>query len=300
MRYVLRESITGFIRNKVNGMAIIITLWVSLTLFGLGLASTFQVNRIKGEWYDKIEISIFMCVKDSEGANCTPGEDATDAQRQDVKNVLEHDPLVQKVIYEDKAQAFAGFQKAYENSPVLETVKLEDMQDSFRIKLVNPEEYKGVVERVKDLPGVQTVQDLRPILDPLFNVLAVAKWLAMLASGMLLLAAIIQISTTIKITVISRHRELGIMRLVGASNMAIMLPFVLEALFCGILGAGLAIGTLVVGYKLGIIDQAEKLLAGTPWITWSEVAIVCGSCLAMSLVLVILPTIFSARRVLKV
>lgn len=300
MRYVLRESITGFIRNKVNGMAIIITLWISLTLFGLGLASTFQVNRIKGEWYDKIEISIFMCVKDSEGANCTPGEDATDAQRQDVKNVLEHDPLVQKVIYEDKAQAFAGFQKAYENSPVLETVKLADMQDSFRIKLVNPEEYKGVVERVKDLPGVQTVQDLRPILDPLFNVLAVAKWLAMLASGMLLLAAIIQISTTIKITVISRHRELGIMRLVGASNMAIMLPFVLEALFCGILGAGLAIGTLVVGYKLGIIDQAEKLLAGTPWITWSEVAIVCGSCLAMSLVLVILPTIFSARRVLKV
>lgn len=300
MRYILKESITGFIRNKVNGVAVIITLWVSLTLFGLGLASTFQVNRIKGEWYDKIEISVFMCVKDSEGPNCTPGKDATDEQRQEVKNVLENDSLVEKVIYEDKAQAFAGFQKAYENSPVLETVKLEDMQDSFRIKLVNPEDYKGLVDRVKDLPGVQAVQDLRPVLDPLFNALAVAKWLAILASVMLLLAAIIQISTTIKITVISRHKELGIMRLVGASNLAIMLPFILEAVFSGILGSGLAVGTLIIGYKLGIIDQAEKLMAGTPWITWSEVAVVCGSCLLLGLVLVLLPTIFSARRVLKV
>ena len=82
MRHILREMWSGLRRNASMTLAVIVTMWVSLTLFGAGLMVTQQVDLLKGNWYDRIEISVFLCVPDSPGANCEDGVGTSDPQRQ--------------------------------------------------------------------------------------------------------------------------------------------------------------------------------------------------------------------------
>ena len=130
------------------------------------------------------------------------------------------------------------------------------MQDSFRVKLKNPEEYQGVVSAVSGLPGVQLVQDLRKILDPMFAWLNLARWATVGLSALLLLAAALQIGNTIRMAAFSRRREIGIMRLVGASNRYIMLPFLLESLIAAV-WVGPRLASLAAVQQFVIVGKAQ-------------------------------------------
>ncbi|MBK8445982.1 MAG: ABC transporter permease [Micropruina sp.] len=281
-------------------LAVIITMWVSLTLFGGGLLGAQQVELLKGRWYDKIEISVFLCVPESKGANCEPGQNATDAQRQAIRAALETNPEVATVYYESKAEVWEDFQRVYQNSPVLADMTADMMQDNFRVKLKNPEQYEGVVSAVAGLPGVQAVQDLRQYLNPLFEWLNVAKWTTIGLSLLLLLAAALQIATTIRMAAFSRRRELGIMRLVGASNWYIMLPFLLESLVAALIGALLACASLAALQKFLIIDRAQPSLKSVEWIGWPQVGLAMLGVIAVGVVLSVVPTLIATRKYLRV
>ena len=156
MRHTFRETWSGLRRNLSMTLSVIVTMWVSLALFGAGLMTTQQVDLIKGRWYDKIEISVFLCVDESTGGTCTTGQATTQPQKDAIRKALENHPQVQvPVYYESKAEAYADFKEAYSDSPVLETLSESQMQDSFRIKLRNPQEYQDVVTMVLAMPGVQ-------------------------------------------------------------------------------------------------------------------------------------------------
>ena len=195
MRHTLRETWSGLRRNGSMTLAVIVTMWVSLTLFGFGLLVTMQVDRAKDDWYGKIEIGVFMCVKASGGDNCDPGADATQAQKDAIEATLKENPEVAEVYYESKAQAYEEFKKVYANNPILESMTEDMMQDSYRVKLKNPEEYQGVVSAVSGLKGVQAVRDLHTVLDRVFAWLNMARWAAVGTSALLLLAAALQIPT---------------------------------------------------------------------------------------------------------
>jgi cell division transport system permease protein len=300
MRHTLREAWSGLRRNLSMTLAVIVTMWVSLTLFGAGLLGAQQVELLKGRWYDKIEISVFLCVQDSKAGNCDPGQDATDAQREAVRQALEQNPEVQTVYYESKAETFEDFKRVYKDSPVLADMTVDMMQDSFRVKLKNPEQYEGVVSAVAGLPGVQAVSDLRQYLDPLFEWLNVAKWMTIGLSLLLLLAAALQIATTIRMAAFSRRRELGIMRLVGASNWYIMLPFLLESLVAALSGALLACLSLAALQKFLIVDKAQPSLKSVEWIGWTQVGLAMLGVIAVGLVLSIVPTLIATRKYLRV
>ena len=102
MRHTLREAWSGLRRNLSMTLAVIVTMWVSLTLFGGGLLGAQQVELLKGRWYDKIEISVFLCVADSKGGNCDPGQGATDAQKNAIRllptNRVNHGDTPPKII----------------------------------------------------------------------------------------------------------------------------------------------------------------------------------------------------------
>ncbi len=300
MRHTLREAWSGLRRNLSMTLAVIVTMWVSLTLFGGGLLGAQQVELLKGRWYDKIEISVFLCVPDSKGSNCEPGQNATDAQKQAIRTALESNPEVATVYYESKAEVWEDFQRVYQNSPVLADMNADMMQDNFRVKLKNPEQYEGVVSAVSGLPGVQAVQDLRQYLTPLFEWLNVAKWTTIGLSLLLLLAAALQIATTIRMAAFSRRRELGIMRLVGASNWYIMLPFLLESLVAALIGALLACGSLAALQKFLIIDKAQPSLKSVEWIGWSHVGLAMLGVIAVGIVLSVVPTLIATRKYLRV
>lgn len=300
MRHTLREAWSGLRRNLSMTLAVIVTMWVSLTLFGGGLLGAQQVELLKGRWYDKIEISVFLCVADSKGGNCDPGQGATDAQKNAIRTTLETNPEVATFYYESKAEVWVDFQRVFKDSPVLADMTQDMMQDNFRIKLKNPEQYQGVVSAVSGLPGVQAVSDLRQYLDPLFDWLNIAKWTTIGLSVLLLLAAALQIGTTIRMAAFSRRRELGIMRLVGASNWYIMVPFLLESLVAALAGALLACGSLAALQKFLIIDKAQPSRESVEWIGWSHVGLAMLGVIAVAVVLSVIPTLIATRKYLRV
>lgn len=301
MRHTLREAWSGLRRNLSMTLAVIVTMWVSLTLFGAGLLVAQQVDRLKDDWYDKVEISVFLCVADSRGGNCEPGEAVTDAQRATIEETLRSNPEVAEVFYETKEQAYAQFREYYANNdPILKSTTVEMMQDSFRVKLKNPEEYQGVVSAVSGLPGVQLVQDLRKILDPMFTWLNLARWATVGLSVLLLLAAALQIANTIRMAAFSRRREIGIMRLVGASNTYIMLPFLLESLIAAVGGALLACLTLAAVQQFVIVGKAQVEIQTIRWIEWSNVGWAMAIIGVVAIVLSVIPTLLATRRFLRV
>ena len=300
MRHTLTEALSGLRRNFSMALAVIVTMWVSLSLFGVGLLAAQQVDLIKGRWYDKIEITVFLCTKDSSGANCEAGQNATDAQRQAIEAALQANPEVQTVYYQSKAEAFEEFSEAYADSPILASMTADNMQDNFRIKLTNPEEYQGVRSAVAGMPGVQAVQDLRQYLEPLFDWLNLARWLTVGASALLLLAAALQIGNTIRMAAFSRRREIGIMRLVGASNVYIMAPFLIESLVAALVGALLACGTLATLEQFVIIEKARPAIQTVQWVGWDHVGLAMLGLVTVAVVLSIIPTLIATRRYLKV
>lgn len=300
MRHTLRETWSGLRRNASMTIAVIVTMWVSLSLFGFGLLATQQVDLMKGSWYDKIEISVFLCNADSKGVNCDAGQDVTPPQRSLIEATIKSNPEVQTVYFETKAAAFEEFKKVYKDSPILDSMSADMMQESFRIKLKNPEQYQGVTSAVAGLKGVQSVQDLRVYLDPLFEWLNLLKWGTIGTSALLLLAAALQIGNTIRMAAFSRRRELGIMRLVGASNWFIVLPFLLESLVAALAGAVLACGTLAALQHFVIIGKAQPAIQTVRWIGWDNIGLTALAVVAVAVVLSTIPTLIATRRYLRV
>ena len=301
-RHILSETRAGLRQNLTMTLAVIMTMWVSLSLFGAGLLASQQVDLMKGRWYDKIEISIFLCTKDVGGDQCEPNQDVTQAQKDVIRTTLENNPEVAPdgIYFETKQEAWEEFQRAYEGSPIQDSLEIDQMQESFRVKLKNPEEYQGVVSSVIGLKGVQKVQDLHQLLDPFFRALNVLQWSTAGASALLLLASALQISNTIRLATFARRREIGIMRLVGASNFYITVPFLLEAVISALIGVALACLTLGAGVYVWIIRGVRESIRFVAWIGWRQTGLAMLAILAVGIVLAVIPTVVTTRRYLRV
>ncbi len=301
MRHALSETWSGLRRNLGITLAVVVTMWVSLSLFGAGLIAAQQVNLLKDEWYDKIEITVYLCTEKLQtGGNCDPGKDISAEQREQIKAAIEASPQVQQVFYESKEEAYRQFQEVFAESPIKDSLSVDEMQDSYRIKLVNPQEYQALEQQLGMMRGVQKIQDLHQLLDPVFRWLGALQWGTIGLSILLLLAAALQISTTIRMATFTRGREIGIMRLVGASNFYIMGPFLLESLIAAMVGALLASATLGAGVYFIIVRNAQATLEAFRWVGASEYWISVTSVVIVAIVLSIIPTVISARRYLRV
>jgi len=299
MRHAFSETLSGLRRNTGMTLAVVVTMWVSLSLFGAGFLAAQQVNLMKGEWYDKIEISIFLCTPAFTTGNCS-GQDTTDEQRAAIKQAIETNPEVSKVYYESKADAYAQFKATFAGTPLEESLTEDKMQDSYRVKLKDPQRYEGLESQIESMPGVQYFQDLHEYLDPIFRWLSALQWATIGLSVLLLLAAALQISNTIRMATYTRGREIGIMRLVGASNFYIMIPFLLESLVAALIGAALACLTLWLGWWLVIKRNAQVSLKVFQWIGRRETAYASIAVVIVAIVLSIIPTLVSSRRYLRV
>jgi cell division transport system permease protein len=301
LNYILSDLGIGLKRNLSMTIAVVVTIWVSLSLFGSALLAHEQVNLMKGNWYDKIQISVFLCTKDSGGRGCSCAE-VTQEQKNRIQQVIEANPdtAPDGVFTETKAQAFDSFKKLYKDSPIVSTVTQDQMQESFRIRLKDPQRYQNLVSAVAGLPGVDTVQDLRQYLDPLFKAL---NWLQVgsyFGAGLLLVAALMQIANTIRLAAYARRREIGIMRLVGASNFYIQLPFLLEAVLAAVIGAAFACGTLWMIVYFMVMRRAQETFRVWQWVGASETFQATLIMVVVGLVLAVVPTFLTTRKYLKV
>jgi cell division transport system permease protein len=245
---VLGEASAGLRRNMTMTTAAILVSAIALALAGSGWLITTQMNQLKDFWYGKIEVSIYLCGTNSDATVCPDGA-VTPARRTQIQQELQGLPQVEQVYYESQAEAYAHFKEQMAGSAILQYVTPDALPESFRVKLVNPDQdYSIVASKFEGSAGVERVVDQRKILDKLFaalNGFRVFAWLLMLV---MLVTMVLLIFVVIRVAAFSRRRETGIMRLVGASNFSIQAPFLLEGVFVGVVGALLASVLLWLGY----------------------------------------------------
>lgn len=300
MRHTWKETWSGLRRNLTMTIAVIVTMWVSLSLFGTGVLATQEVDLLKGKWYDKVEVTVYLCTQESQAATCDPGQNVTEGQRTAIHQALTDNPMVAEVFYESKEDAYRSFQDYYRNNPLKDSLTVDQMNEAFRVKLKDPTKFEVVRDAVAGMKGVYQVQDLKELLEPVFQAMNLAKWATIGASALLLLAAALQIANTIRMSAFSRRREIGIMRLVGASNWYIMLPFLLESLIAALVGVALAGGTLCLIVYLLVFRNPQLSIPDLGVIGWRETGVAVAWVAAIGIVLSIIPTLIATRKYLRV
>ena len=297
-RFLLSEVRIGLRRNLTMTFAVVITVAISLSLLGIGLLSNAQVSAMKDYWYNKIEVSVYLCGSLSESPSCSGGVVTAD-QRLQIQQDLQALPVVQSVYYESQTEAFQRFQERFKNSAIAQNVTVDQLPESFRVKLKDPTQYQVVVSAFSGRPGVDVVQDQRAILEKFFRLLAVLRNGALLVGLASVLTAALLISNTLRIAAFNRRRETSVMKLVGASSLSIQLPFLMEGIISAIIGWAIATG-LLSGLKQVIDARVAPLLTFTKFFGWGEVWVASAYLFATGLVVSILASVLTLRRYLKV
>ncbi len=243
--FILSEIGIGLRRNLTMTVAVIVTTAVSLAFFGFGLLFNRQVEEMKDFWYDKVEVSVFLCGQDSDAPSCAAGE-VSQAQRDQIQGDLQAMPEVDNVFYESKQQAYTRFKEQFKESAIADNVTADQMPESFRVKLKDPEKFPIVATAFAGRDGVEQVQDQKALLEKFFRVLNYLKAGAWGLALIMIVVAVLLISNTIRVAAFSRRRETGIMKLVGASSFSIQLPFLLEGAIAGLIGALMASGAIAL------------------------------------------------------
>ncbi|MEV5902086.1 permease-like cell division protein FtsX [Streptomyces sp. NPDC052127] len=302
-QFVLSEIGVGLRRNLTMTFAVVVSVALSLALFGGSLLMSDQVSTMKGYWYDKVNVSVFLCNKsDAESdPNCAKGAVTADQKKQ-IKSDLDKMGVVEKVTYESQDDAYKHYKEQFGDSPLASSLTPDQMQESYRIKLKDPEKYQVVATAFDGRDGVQSVQDQKGILDNLFGLLNGMNWAARAVMALMLVVALMLIVNTVRVSAFSRRRETGIMRLVGASGFYIQAPFIAEAAVAGLIGGTVACGFLVIA-RYFIIDNglalSEKLNL-INFIGWDAVLTKLPLILATSLLMPALAAFFALRKYLKV
>jgi len=273
---------------------------IGLSLFGHGLLISKQVETMKGFWYDKVEVTVYLCGEASSEETCG-GAAVTDEQRRQIGADLEDMPQVEQVFYESKEEAYERFREQFSDSPdLVANVTADALPESYRVKLRDPTQFDVIASAFQDEPGVEQVQDLRAVLEDFFNIMNEFRRMALIAAGAGLVAAALLISNTIRVAAFSRRRETGIMRLVGASNFSIQLPFLLEGILAGIAGAALASGSLFLTKWIVIDRRLKPRLQFTDFVNYGDVWGIVPVLFATAIVLAGLSSFITLRRFLRV
>ena len=297
-RFLVSEVGIGLRRNMTMTFAVIVTTAISLSLLGIGLLANAQVGAMKDYWYDKIEVSVFLCGSLSESSSCSGGV-VTSGQRLEIQQAIQDMPSVESVFYESQAQAFARFQERFKESAIAQNVTADQLPESFRVKLKDPTQFAVIVSAFTGRPGVDVVQDQRGILEKFFKLLEVLRNGALLVGLASVLTAALLISNTLRIAAFNRRRETGVMKLVGASSWSIQLPFLLEGIISALIGWGLATG-LLAGLKNVVDSRVAPLLTFTKFFGWNEVWVASGYLLGTGLLVSTVASVITLRRYLKV
>ena len=261
LRFIVSEVWQGLRRNMTMALSVIIVTLVSLTFVGAAALLQIQVGKLKGDWYDRVEVSIFLCPDVSAYAQCQQGP-VTQSQEDAIYAVLKtgslHD-IVDKVYFETKEEAYQNLVKRNPDGIFAQQLTADNMQPSYRVKLKDPEQFALIADATGSMPGVEEVVDQREVFGTLFQVLNRATLLAASLAVVMLLAAMLLITTTIRLSALSRRRETTIMRMVGSSKTLIQLPFMLEGAIAATTGALLS----VVGLWLGVRYLVQDWLSSS-------------------------------------
>jgi len=298
--YFFRESIVNFRRNWVMSLGAVITIYLSLLLVGLSFAVGFIVTQVVQSVEDKVTIQVFL--KDG----------AESADVEELQQWVVSDPLVQSVNYTSKEEALEKFKEQMQSSPeIIEQLESNPLPASLDVELKDPRDVTAMADKIKASELFLTVAD-RPddpeeslkygqqVVEKLFAFTRVLRYIMFAFIGMLALVSLIFINNTIRLAIYARRKEIGIMRLVGASNWFIRTPFLMEGIVQSMIGATLAILS-VVGLQAVILPRLSEALPFLPVdLAASAIAQIALVLIAAGVLIGLAGSGFALRRYLKV
>ena len=170
LRFLLSEVRSGLRRNLSMAISVVLVTMVSMFLLGLGMLAQRQADTMKGYWYDRIQVSIYLCTENSLQPNCE-GRAVTEAQKTAIQDQLKALPEVKEVFYESEQEAYDRFKEQFRNSPIAGNVQVGDIPQSLRVQLNDPTKFDVVTSQFDGAPGVATVQDQEKVLSKFFTII---------------------------------------------------------------------------------------------------------------------------------
>jgi cell division transport system permease protein len=242
VKYFIKDALKSITRNKTLSIASIAT--VAATLFILGVITLTMVNVNKGvaQLGSKVEVKVFL------------KDEITDEQKDSLKLTLEAIDGVKEVNIETKEQALEKVKEQLKDNAEVLTAGFQEKNPfpgSFTVKVDKPEVVDAIVEGVKDTEGIESIKDARDIIEKISKLTSSVKVVGAISFAVFILVSLFLIGNTIKITVYSRKREIGIMKYVGATDWFIRWPFIIEGVFLGIVGG--IISAIVLSFAYGAI-----------------------------------------------
>jgi cell division transport system permease protein len=227
--YVVRETGVNMKRNLLMSTAAIITIMVSLTLVAAALLMQQAINKAAIQWRGGVELSIFL------------QPSVTENQRAVLDQQLQSMQQVKKVRYVDKSAAYGEFKQMFANTPdLVNSLSVADMPPSYRVVPAKAEDVQAIGDRFKNQPGVKEVVYAKEVISSMLKEFRTRHTVAWVLAVGAFLGAVALIYNTIQLAIFARRREVAVMKLVGATNWFIRIPFMLEGMIQGVLGAVLA------------------------------------------------------------
>ncbi|MEN9854413.1 MAG: hypothetical protein RLZ30_522 [Actinomycetota bacterium] len=300
--FILKETWEGIRGNLSMVTSIVLVTFVSLTFVSIAGLLQIQIGNLKSYWYDKAQVVIYLCNSYSSEAECPTGA-ITENEQIAVASQLKSpalDPYVDAYFFESQDEAYTRLLEENPNLSAAQFLSAEQLNAAYWVNLQDPEKAALVVESFAEQPGVAQVQDQRAYFDPIITLLNGATIAAGFVAAVMLLSAALLTTTTIRLSAFSRRRELGIMRLVGASSLAIQLPFILEGLFAALLGGLLAIMVTNFLVETFLTQNLALDLAFSNLVTSADLVSIAPLVLGVGAILAVLASGISTYRHIRV
>lgn len=290
-KFFVSDSLKGLKRNKTVSIAAAATVAATLFILGVFILAILNINQGVKDIESKVEAKIYL------------NNDITLAQQNDLESKLKNSNGVVSVTYETKAQAMENFkqQLGAQNKGLVDGLEKDNpLPNSFTVKVNNPTALSPVVDGVKSMPGIETIKDGREVVDQIVKFTNGIKWIGVVIFIILIGVSLFLIGNTIKITVYSRRREIGIMKFIGATDWFIRWPFLMEGMVIGFIGSLASIIILFYSYK-AIFNKVSSSLMTMQLIQPTYIlTTVLGLFIVAGIIIGALGSILSIRKFLKV
>jgi cell division transport system permease protein len=264
--YFAREAVSSLRMNLVQSIAAITTVALCLVTVGVILMVLFVGGQVIEKVEQKVEIEVFFDHTGQETSGQEVDGVAQWGQIEQMGKTIRSWSEVKSIQYISREKALEEFRSNFESSPeVIDNLQGNPLPASYRISLKDPRQVEAVAKRIKGLPYTRELvgdpdQNIKYGRDIAKRLFAVTRWLTIVGGAfatLLIFVALVLITNTIRLAIFARRKEIGIMRLVGASNWFIRWPFIMEGMLQGLIGAIIAILLLTGLWRTFFADLAS-------------------------------------------
>ncbi len=254
IKYFIVDAFKSIRRNLTISIASMATVLVTLLIFGVFLLTALNIGKGVADIESKVEIMVVL------------KDDVTMMDQREIEIKLRKETGVKDVVYESKAEAlekFKGQLNEYKDLLNGYDDKNNPLTNSFLVKLEKPEYAEAVADSVSDMTGVESVENDQELINKIASFTKAIRWVGVVLFIILVGVSLFLIINTIKLTVFSRRREVGIMKFVGATDWFIRWPFIIEGVIIGLLGAVLSNIVLYSSYSVLFSVLSKQLITMT-------------------------------------